>query len=105
MAAPTTTALIDVEHDELTPVRKLAKQRLGRDMSPTTQWRVIRGKGAHGCRLEAVMIQGIWHTTDKAWGAFITGQTAAALGNDAPTTAPAERSAATQKKLAAAGLL
>ncbi len=104
MATPIPTSLIDVEHDVLTPVRKLAKQLANWDMPPSTQWRVIRN-GVRGCRLEAKLVRGVWHTTTKAWGAFIDGQTAAALGSDAPATAPAERSAETTKKLAAAGLL
>ncbi len=101
---PITTSLIDPEHDELIPVRKLARQRLGKDISPACQWRWLR-KGVRGCRLEAINVMGVWHTTPAAFGAFLTSQTAAAYGDDAPTDVPAERSAATKKKLAAAGLL
>lgn len=99
-----TSSLIDAEHDDLVPIRKLAKQRLGRDISPACQWRWVR-KGCRGVRLEAVQVLGVWHTTPAAFGAFVRGQTAAAYGNDAPVTVPAERSEATRKKLAAAGLL
>lgn len=45
---------------------------------------------------------GTWHSTPEAFGAFITGQTAAALSP--PAEAPA-RTTATAKKLQAAGLL
>jgi len=99
-----TTSLIDAEHDDLVPIRKLAKQRLGRDISPACQWRWVR-KGCRGVRLEAVQVMGVWHTTTAAFGAFVRGQTANAYGNDAPVSVPAERSEATKKKLAAAGLL
>lgn len=95
-----TTSLIDAEHDDLVPIRKLAKQRLGRDISPACQWRWVR-KGVRGVRLEALNVLGIWHTTPEAFAVFLRGQTAAAYGNDAP----AERSEATRQKLAAAGLL
>lgn len=97
-------ALINIECDTLTSVRTLARQRLGKNIAPSTIWRWVR-KGSRGCRLEAVQVLGTWHSTPPAFAAFITGQTAAAYGTDAPTTAPAERTAATQKKLRAAGLL
>ena len=95
-------ALIDVETDTLTSVRSLARQRLGKNIAPSTIWRWVR-KGCRGCRLEAVQVMGTWHSTPPAFAAFITGQTAAAFGADAPATA--ERSATTTKKLLAAGLL
>ena len=97
-------SLIDVETDTLTSVRALARQRLGKDIAPSTIWRWVR-KGCRGCRLEAVQVMGTWHSTPPAFAAFITGQTAAAFGADAPATAPTERSAATTKKLKVAGLL
>lgn len=100
----TTTTLIDAERDELTPVRHHARKILGKDISPACQWRWVR-KGVRGCRLEAINVMGVWHTTPEAFGAFLRNQTAAALGTDAPVAALAERSAATTKKLAAAGLL
>lgn len=102
--AATTTSLIDAEHDDLVPVRQLAKKRLGKDISPACLWRWVR-KGVRGCRLEALNVMGVWHTTPAAFGAFLTSQTAAAYGDDAPTTAPTERSAATVKKLRVARLL
>ena len=97
-------SLIDVETDTLTSVRALARQRLGKNIAPSTIWRWVR-KGCRGCRLEAVQVMGTWHSTPPAFAAFIIGQTAAAYGTDAPATAPAERSAATKAKLSAAGLL
>lgn len=105
-ATVTTTSLIDVEKDDLIPVREMAKKRLGKSISPACQWRWLR-KGVRGVRLEAVQVRNVWHTTPAAFAAFIVGQTAAAYGSDAPldSDAPAERSAATSKKLAAAGLL
>jgi hypothetical protein len=93
-----TTSLIDAEHDDLVPVRKLAQKRLGKMISRATQWRWVRGKGARGGRLTAVKILNVWHTTEIAFAAFITNQTAAALGNDAPVFAPAERSSASRSR-------
>src|SRR5258708_4040151 len=96
--------VIDAEHDDLVPVRTLVKQRLGKTISPACLWRWIR-KGVRGCRLEAVQVMGTWHTPPQAFGAFITGQTAAALGNDANPAKPPPRSPAKEAKLRAAGLL
>lgn len=103
-ANTTTTSLIDADRDDLIPVRVLAKQRLGKQISLACQWRWLR-KGVRGCRLEAVQILNVWHTTPAAFGAFVRGQTAAAFGEDAEPATPAERSEAKKKKLAAAGLL
>jgi hypothetical protein len=98
------SALIDAENDTLTAVRTLAKQRLGKNIAPSTIWRWVR-KGSRGCKLEAVQVLGSWHTTPEAFGAFITGQTASAMGRDADPATPAPRSPAKEAKLRAAGLL
>lgn len=100
---PPAASLIDPEHDDLTPIRVLAKQRLGKSICPATIWRWVR-KGARGCRLEAVQVMGIWHTTPPAWAAFIAGQTAVALGGDAPAI-PVARTAEKTEQLRRAGLL
>jgi hypothetical protein len=97
-------ALIDPEHDDLVPVRTLAKQRTGKQISPSCLWRWIR-KGVRGCRLEAVQLSGTWFTTPKAFAAFIAGQTAAAMGHDANPAVPGPRSPEKEAKLRAAGLL
>jgi hypothetical protein len=99
---PTCLSLIDPEHDDLIPARTLAKKRLGRDVSPACLWRWIR-KGARGTKLECVQIMGVWCTTEAAWGAFVTGQTRAALG--ASRVAPGPRTAEKAARLRAAGLL
>ncbi|MFN0055543.1 MAG: DUF1580 domain-containing protein [Planctomycetales bacterium] len=97
-------ALIDAENDALVSVRCLAKQRLGKNVAPSTIWRWVR-KGSRGCRLEAVQVLGSWHSTPEAFGAFITGQTAAALGNAIVSASPAPRRAEKRARLKAAGLL
>ena len=95
---------INLETDDLIPVGQLLKQRLGTRKSPATVWR-HRLKGINGARLECVLCGGCWMTTVGAFAEWVRQQTAncqsAPLGNDAP----AERTAATTKKLAAAGLL
>lgn len=97
--------LIDVEHDELIPVRTLAKRSIGRDISPACLWRWIR-KGVRGVKLEAVTLMGVWHSTPAAFGAFITQQTAAAMGEAPAVDAePAERSPEKLERLRKAGLI
>ncbi len=95
--------MIDVERDDLIPVRAIAEQRLGKAISPATLWRWIR-QGCHGVRLEVVVVGGVRYTTAAAFGAFIRGQTAAVLGHISPEPS-GERSEATRQKLIAAGLL
>lgn len=99
-----TSTLIDAEIDCLIPIRTLTRDRLGKAVSPATQWRWLR-KGCRGVRLEAVQVCGVWHTTPAAFGAFVNGQTAAALGNDANPATPVARSPEKTAKLRAAGLL
>lgn len=96
-------ASINVENDELIPVGTLLRRKLGRRIPPATQnrWRL---HGVAGAKLECVRC-GCWMTTEAAFAEFVRAQTAnctpAPMHDDAPT----ERSAATTKKLAAAGLL
>ena len=97
-------SVIDAENDVLTAVRTLAKARLGKNIAPSTIWRWVR-KGSRGCKLEAVQVLGSWHSTPQAFAAFITGQTATVLGDDAPAAMPAPRTAAKTARLRAAGLL
>src|SRR5579872_2327587 len=100
-----TTSLIDIDHDELIPVRELVKRRTGRSLSPACSWRWIK-KGVKGHRLEAVFIFGQWSTTEAALGAFLTATTAAALANQVPPEQTvARRTAAKTERLRAAGLL
>lgn len=101
---PATTTLIDTAHDELVPVRTIAKQRLGKTISPACLWRWVR-KGVRGCRLEAVHVMGVWHTTPAAFGAFITGQTANAFGGDTRAESPTPRTDEKRERLRKAGLL
>lgn len=99
-----TTSLIDPQHDPLIPIRQLAKERLGKSISPSCQWRWIR-RGVRGVRLEAVQAMGVWCTTPAAFGAFISGQTRAALGDSPPPGGPAVRSQEKVVRLRKAGLL
>ncbi len=97
-------SLIDLEVDDLRPINDFVKARFGKRNSPATNWR-WRLNGVNGAKLECVRFGGCWCTTAGAFADFIRAQTAncqpAPLDSDAPT----ERSAATTKKLAAAGLL
>ena len=103
------SAAIDLEHDTLTPVRQLIRQRLGKDISPPTQWRwILRGiKTATGrVKLEAVRVGATWCTTPAALARFLQAQTAAALAassDDDP--APTGRSETVARRLRKAGLL
>jgi hypothetical protein len=99
---PPTGALIDPENDTLVSVRELAKERLRKNISPSTIWRWVR-KGCRGVRLEAVQVLGSWHSTPEAFAAFIAGQTAAALDGNAPI--PSLRTPEKVERLRAAGLL
>jgi len=103
MPATQTPPAIDPQTDDLIPVRAIARQRLGRTISPCTVWRWLR-RGARGVRLDAVQVCGVWHTTPEAFSRFIAGQTAVALGADAPATIQ-PRSPEKTAKLKAAGLL
>ncbi len=98
------TGTIDPEYDNLIPVRQIAKERTGKTISPSCLWRWIR-KGIRGCRLEAVHHSGAWHTTTAAWGRFIAGQTAAAMGADAAPETPAPRSPEKIREMRAAKLI
>ncbi len=98
-------ATIDLEHDELLTLGQ-ACRLLPRKPSPTTLWRwrakgvIVRGQRI---RLEAVRCGGVWCTTQAAMADFLRRQTAAAspVTEDLPET----RSPATERKLAAAGLV
>lgn len=96
---------IDLEHDELRPVGEICERKTGRRPSPQCVWR-WRIKGCRGVKLECVLLQGVWQTTEAAFAAFIRGQTQAAV--DACTAAdqePVERDAAKTRRLKAAGLI
>lgn len=106
--------LIDLEHDELHPVARLIHQRTGKRSPPQQIWR-YRVKGCRGVKLECVLVGSTWHTTKKAWAAFVAGQTAAAesectaAGHEAGERAAgheaAERDPATERRLRKAGLI
>lgn len=100
----TATPTINLETDDLIPVGVIAQQRLGKRPSPATQWR-WHLKGVNGAKLEVVKSGGCWMTTRAAFAEFLRQQTANCQAAPLGTDAPAERSAATTKKLAAAGLL
>lgn len=100
----TATPTINLETDELFPVGVIAQQRLGKRPSPTTQWR-WHLKGVNGAKLAVVKSGGCWMTTRAAFAEFLRAQTANCQPQPLDSDALAERSAATKKKLAAAGLL
>ena len=95
---------INLETDDLIPVGTLIKQRLGKRPSPATLWR-WRLKGVSGVKLECVLVGGIWYSTAAAFAQFVRSQTANVQPAPLDSDAPAERSDATKRKLAAAGLL
>lgn len=95
---------INVECDTLIPIGLLARERLGKRISPATLWR-WRLHGVAGAKLESVKCSGCWMTTRAAFAEFVRQQTANCSPAPIGTNAPAERSAATAKKLAKAGLL
>lgn len=97
-------SLIDLGHDELLPVSEICQRRTGKRASPQKVWR-WRLKGCRGVKLEAVLLSGTWHTTSKAFAAFIHGQTQAANKACAVETESCERDAATERRLQDAGLL
>jgi len=94
---------IDLETDDLVPINELCRRRLGRKVSPATLWR-WRLKGIKGCRLECVYVAGNWCSTTAAFAAFIR-QTTEAAATPAHDAQPAERSAATTRRLKTAGLI
>ena len=100
----TATPTINLDTDDLIPVGQLAEQRLGKRPSPATLWR-WKLKGVNGAKLAVVKSGGCWMTTRAAFAEFLRQQTANCSPSASANDAPAERSPATQKKLAAAGLL
>jgi len=96
-------AAINPETDELIPVGTLLRKKLGRRIPPAThtRWRI---HGVAGAKLECVRC-GCWMTTEAAFAEFVRAQTANCSPAPIEPAAPAERSEATRKKLAAAGLL
>lgn len=88
---------------QLGPVTRIAQHRTGRRPSPATIWRWCRKGLRGGVRLTAVFHSGAWHTTDRAFEQFLLDQTLAQQDRD-PTGA-ADRSAASDDALRAAGLL
>ena len=98
-------ATIDLEHDELLTLGQ-ACRLLPRKPSPATLWRWrVKGVSVGGqhIKLDAVRVGGIWCTTRAAMVHFIERQTEAAspVTDDQPET----RSPATERRLAAAGLV
>lgn len=95
---------INLETDELSPVAVIAKQMLGKRPAPSTscRWHI---KGVNGAKLEVVKSGPCWMTTRAAFVEFLRAQTANCQPAPLDSDAPAERPAATIKKLAAAGLL
>ena len=100
----TATALIDPEVDDLRPVNDFVLARFGKRISPATQWR-WRLRGVNGAKLSCVRFGACWCTTAAAFADFLRQQTANCSPVTLDSDAPAERSAATSKKLKAANLL
>jgi hypothetical protein len=97
---------IDLENDTLLPVQEHCRRRLGKRVAPATIWRWIR-KGAQGSRLEAVRIAGTWHTTSRAFAAFLLSRSSDVIASPDDSGAEREtrRSAEMEQWLRAAGLL
>ena len=96
--------LIDLEHDDLRPVADIAEKRTGKRPPPGCIWR-WRRKGCRGVHLECYLYAGVWHTTEKAFSAFILGQTAAAVDACRAAGRTTDRSPTTLQRLKDAGLL
>ena len=96
--------MIDFATDNLAPVADVIRERLGRRVGPATLWR-WRLRGINGAKLECVRCGARWMTTPAAFGEFLRLQTANSQPQTLDSDAPTERSAATTKKLRAAGLL
>lgn len=92
---------INLETDTPVPVANLTERRLGRRASPPTLWR-WRTKGVRGVRLPMVLVFGQWCTTDAVLTEFLRATSEAGMSAPEP---PTERSAATERRLRAAGLL
>jgi hypothetical protein len=73
-------SLINPATDTLMPAADVVEQATGKRPSRTTIWRWVCGPGRRGCHLQAFSQLGGWYTTREAYAAFITGQTASALG-------------------------
>lgn len=99
-----TTPAIDPATDVLRPVNVFVRATFGKPASPATRWR-WRLKGVNGVKLPMVRFGSEWCTTEAAFAEFVRAQTANCSPATLDTDAPTERSAATQKKLAAAGLI
>lgn len=93
---------LDLEAGDLRPVAEIFKARTGKRLNPPTLWRWVR-KGNRGIRLEAVQLNGVWHTTSHAFAMFLAEQTQARLAEPVPETT--ERDERTTRKLRAAGLI
>ena len=95
---------INLETDDLRPVNDFVRARFGKRVSPATLWR-WHAKGVNSVRLEVVKFGGCWMTTAAAFAEFVRRQTENCSPAPMDSDAPAERSDAKLKKLAAAGLL
>ena len=95
---------INLETDDLRPVNDFVQARFGKRISPATAWR-WRLRGINGAKLEVVKFGGCWCTTKDAFAEFLRRQNENCQPSPLDTDAPAERSAATTKKLRAAGVL
>lgn len=95
---------INPEVDDLRPVNEFVAARFGKRISPATLWR-WRLRGTNGAKLICVRFGGCWCTTAAAFADFVRAQTENCSPATISDAVPAERSAVTAKKLAAAGLL
>lgn len=91
---------IDLETDELLPVNRICKTRIGKRMSPATLWR-WRLKGVNGARLECVRVGASWCTTHEAFSRFLRAQQQCEPLN----RESADHSESTRRHLEDAGLL
>ena len=101
---PPDPLLIDLEKDKLEKVAEIYFRLTGKHLNPQKLWR-WRVNGCRGVKLEAVLFEGVWHTTSKAFAAFIRRQTRAANKTVQPKSDSYSRDAMAERRLKAAGLL
>lgn len=98
--------MIDIHSEKIRTLPNLARRVPPKGVNASTGWRWVT-KGVRGVKLEAVLIGGIWHSSDEALQRFIDRVTAAANGETVPARTSAEREraiAAAERELADAGI-
>lgn len=97
--------MINLQTDELRPIHKVIRNRIGKRISPATLWR-WRLKGVNGVKLECVRVGG-WYITNTAFAEFLAAQTANVLRPELARMddPPQPRSPEKERRLSEAGVL